>query len=75
MLNREFDPMKDGTPRELALGHSLFDQLFPVALHEMERVKLSIGEKWKDRVEEKVSEYNRQSLSIYTFILVICSLF
>jgi hypothetical protein len=46
--------VKNGTPRELALGHSRFDQSFPTALHEMEWVNLSIGEKGKDGVEKKI---------------------
>jgi hypothetical protein len=52
--------VEDGAPRELALGHSRFDQSLPTAINKAKRVKLSIGEKWKDRVEEKVSENSHQ---------------
>jgi hypothetical protein len=55
-LNRERDLVEDCAPRELALGHSRFDQSFPNAINKAKWVELAICEKWEDCVEEKVSE-------------------
>jgi hypothetical protein len=58
--------VEDGTPRKLTLGNSRFDQSLPIALHEAERVKLSVGEKWKDRIEEEIPENDHcSSLLVY----------
>jgi hypothetical protein len=46
--------VEDGAPWELALGHSRFDQPFPNAINKAKWIKLSIGEKREDGVEEKI---------------------
>jgi hypothetical protein len=62
--------VEDGAPMELALGHSRFDQSLPTALNESKRVKLSIGEKWEDGIEEKVSENAIVNLAIFSFLFL-----
>jgi hypothetical protein len=47
-FNRESDLVEDGAAKELAIGHSRFNQSLPTALDESKRVKLSIAEKWED---------------------------
>jgi hypothetical protein len=54
MFNRERNLMDDWTPRELAPGDSGFDYPLPKAFDEAKRIKLAIGQKWEDRVQEKV---------------------
>jgi hypothetical protein len=40
--------VEDGTPIELALGHSRFDQSLPNAINKAKWIEMAICEKWED---------------------------